>query len=572
MRESAAAEGGPPALEGRLDRTLGFAPAALVALLLATAIALLVLVAANREFQVDEVEHIHTAYNLRDGRLIYRDFAQVHPPLLYVLLYPFVDPGEPVSSFRLARAFSSTVLLSTIVLVACCAHWLAGRRAAALAAGLALLQTTLIERGIEVRGDGVLALLIMLALASELSPRARSEARRFAFQGLMLGLGVVVTLKAVFPLALFGVHWLATALRQKRFALVAGPVAACLTPLLLTLASTFLLGNLREFVQQSLLDAGSAGLGSRERATFSPVPYLLHEGGRNLVFFAMALGAAAVELKAAATPGASSPRRRFTLGLAVGMFASLWANPFPWPYVHVAVLPPLAVLAASATLRLANGLDARRESRMARWLPGVALLLAALTAVPRLAAKSLPAMSAQLDTLRAVQRATAPDDRFFDLAGLYFRPDAYPAFAMSADLFRWYTFGRFPPIPETLRENEAVGIILNYRVGWLRPHEKEFVSERFVRYTGNLLLLGRELTNAPIGVDFEFEALKSKPFRFEGAGAIRVDGAPFLEGPITKGRHRIRVEALAGPGRLILASAPPDAAAAAPVDLYVPFD
>jgi hypothetical protein len=572
MRESAAAGGDLPAFEGRLDQAIGRAPVTLVVLLLAAATVLLVLVAAHREFQVDEVEHIHTAYNLRDGRLIYRDFVQVHPPLLYLLLAPFVQPDDPVSSFRLARVFSSTILLSTIAIVACCAYWLAGRRAALLAAGLALLETTLIERGIEVRGDGVLALLIMLALAAELRPGARSEAGRFAFQGLMLGLGLIITLKAVFPLALFGVHWLWTALRRKRLAVVASPVAACLIPLLLTLVVAFVLGNLHEFVQQSLLDAGSAGLGAKERATFSPVDYLIHEGGRNIVFFVMAFGAAVIESMAAAIPGASDPRRRFALGIGVGMFASLWGNPFPWPYVHVSVLPPLAVLAASGTLRFASQLDLRRGSRMARWLPAIALLLAALTAVPRLAAKSLPAMSAQLDTLREVQRTTAPDDRFFDLAGLYFRPDAYPAFSMSADLFRWYTFGRFPPIPQTLRENEAVGIILNYRVGWLRPQEREFVSERFVRYTGNLLLLGRDLTRAPVGIDFEFEALKSKRFRFEGAGAIRVDGSPFVEGPLAKGSHRVSVEALSGPGRLILASAPAGVAVTEPVELFVPFD
>lgn len=572
MHETEAGGGGPPALDGRLDRAVGLAPATLVALLLAAAVVLLVLVAANREFQVDEVEHIHTAYNLRDGRLIYRDFVQVHPPLLYLLLAPFVDPDDPVSSFRLARVFSSTVLLATISLVACCAYWLAGRRAAVLACGLALLETTLIERGIEVRGDGVLALLIMLALAAELRPSPRSEARQFAFQGLMLGLGVVVTLKAIFPLAIFGVHWLWTALRRRRPALVAGPVAACLAPLLLSLAAAFALGNLREFVQQSLLDAGSAGLGADERATFSPVDFLIHEGGRNIAFFAMALCAAAIESKAAATPGESDPRRRFALALGVGMFASLWGNPFPWPYVHVSVLPPLAVLAATGTLRFANRLDLRRGSRTARWLPALALLLAALTAIPRLAAKSLPAMSAQLDTLREVQLSTAPDDRFFDLAGLYFRPDAYPAFSMSADLFRWYTFGRFPPIPETLRENEAVGVILNYRVGWLRPHEREFVSERFVRYSSNVLLLGRDLTRAPVGVDFEFEALKSKRFRFEGSGALRVDGSLFSEGPLSRGRHRIRVEALTGPGRLILASAPLGVVPAEPVELFVRFD
>ncbi|MEO8197488.1 MAG: hypothetical protein ABI689_12305 [Thermoanaerobaculia bacterium] len=558
--------------DGRIERALGVAPWVLIAFLIAAAIVLLVLVSVNREFQVDEVEHIHTAYNLRDGRLIYRDFVQVHPPLLYVLLYPFVDPDDPVSSYRLARVFSATVLLATIGLLAWCAHRLAGRRAATVAAGLALFQTTLIERGIEVRGDGLLALLVMAALASELSPRPRAGVWRFAFQGLMLGLGLLVTLKALFPLALFGLHWLWTAARRRRLDAVLLPIAACFLPLLVTVALTLHFGNLREFVQQSLLDAGSAGLGAKERATFSPLPYLIHEGRRNLAFFVIVLCAVAIELRALRSSGASTSERRFVLWLSAGLFASLWANPFPWPYVQVTVLPFLVVLAATAMVRFVDEHAGRMNVSLVRWLPAIALLLVALTATPRLAAKSLPATSAQLDTLREVQRVSAPDDRFFDLAGLYFRPDAYPVFAMSGDLFRWYTLGRFPPIPDTLRANEAVGIILNYRVSWLRPHERQFVRERFVHYTGNILLLGRNLVRAPVGVDFEFEALKGKRFRFDGEGVLRIDGSPFVEGMLTKGPHRIRVQALAGPGRLILASAPPDVAAAEPVDLFVPFD
>jgi hypothetical protein len=544
----------------------------LVALLLGAGIALTILVSINREFQVDEVEHIHTAYNMRDGRVIYRDFVQVHPPLLYALLYPLVDPVDPVGSFRLGRVYSTALLLATLALVAWSAGRLAGPGAGVFAGGLALLETTLVERGIEVRADGALAFLIMLALASEVGDWWRDEARRFAMQGLLLGAGLMLTLKAIFAVALFGVLWLATAVRRRRLALVLAPAAGVAVPLLVALAVTALAGAAHEFVEQSLLDAGSAGLGSELRSTFSPAGPLLREGSRNLAFFACVLLGTLFEVRRIRARLPEAPGRRFLLGLSWGLFASLWANPFPWPYVQVSMLPPFAVLAAVGLVSRAESAAATWRATWSRWLVPAVLLLAGVSALPRLASRSLPAMAAQLDTLVEVQRVTDPDDRLFDLVGLYFRPDAYPVFSMSGDLFRWYSFGRFPPIPETLRANQAVGVILNYRVGWLRPHERQFVGERFVHYSGNLFLLGRDLARLPPGIEVEHEVLKERVFRFEGRGALRVDGRAFSEGLLARGSHSLRVDRLEGPGRLILATPPPIPPARPPVDLFVHFD
>jgi hypothetical protein len=234
-------------------------------------------------------------------------------------------------------------------------------------------------------------------------------------------------------------------------------------------------------------------------------------------------------------------------------------------------LPPLALLAACGTLTALRA-SSLGKLRWARWLPPLVLLFAALTSLPRLASKSVPAMALQFETLREVERVSARDDRFFDLVGLYFRPDAYPVFSMSGDLFRWYTFGHFPPIPLALRQNEAVGILLNYRVGWLRPSEREFVAERFVHHTGNLFLLGRDLARLAPGVDTEFEALKTKRFRFEGTGTLWLDGQPFRDGVIEKGTHTIRVERLEGPGRLILATPAGGAEITPPAELFTQFD
>lgn len=561
--------------ESHRGTTLTWVRRSLLALLLTAAAVLVVLVAANREFQVDEVEHIHTSYNLRDGRMIYRDFVQVHPPLLYLVLYPFIQPDDPVGSFRRARGVSTAILFCTIALTAVCAWHLEGKAGAALAGGLGLLETTLVERGMEVRADGLLALLVMAALVVEFGRWRGGAAIRFSLEALLLGLGLMVTLKAVFPITIFVALWVAAAIRRRHLALLLGPFLAGLLPLLVTFGVLSLLGAGPQFVRQSILDAGTSTVAPESRVTFSPSGFVRSEGSRNLAFFAICIVAAGSELRRMLKNKESDGRRRFVLWLALGMFASLWANPFPWPYVQVVVLPPLAVLGACGVLAL---LRRTRASASPSWAPFVnwatvlLLLLAALTAAPRLVSKSVPAMARQFETLLEVQRVSSPDDRFFDLAGLYFRPDAYPVFAMSGGMFHWYTLGKFPPITRTLRDNEAVGIILNYRVGWLRPDERRFVEERFVHHTGNLLLLGRDLRQMPLGVETEFEVLKGKPFRVDGDARLRVDGREFRRGVLARGVHRILLEYRAGPARLILDTPPPVPTVTRPADLFAPFD
>jgi hypothetical protein len=561
--------------ESHRASALAWVRRSLLALLLSAAAVLAVLVAAHREFQVDEVEHIHTSYNLRDGRMIYRDFVQVHPPLLYFVLYPFIHPDDPVGSFRRARGVSTAILFCTILLTARCAWRLEGKAGAALAGGLGLLETTLIERGMEVRADGLLALLVMAALVVEFGRENRGTATRFAFEALLLGSGLMVTLKAIFPIALFGILWVATAIRRRRVALLLGPLLAGLLPFLVTFCILWLFGAGPEFVRQSILDAGTSTVAPEARVTFGPTGFVLSEGSRNLVFFLICLVAAGSELRLASTSADFDRRRRFVLWLALGMFASLWANPFPWPYVQVAVLPPLVVLGACgvlALLRRARASAGPGSIPLFDWAPVLLLIFAASTAAPRLVSKSVTATARQFETLLEVQRVSAPDDRFFDLAGLYFRPDAYPVFAMSGGMFHWYTLGKYPPITPALRENEAVGIIMNYRLAWLRPDEREFVKERFVHHTGNLFLLGRDLTGIPPGSETVFEVLKTKPFRIDGTARLRIDGREFRGGILARGVHAILLENREGPARLILDTPPPIPAATSPTDLFAQYD
>jgi hypothetical protein len=72
--------------------------------------------------------------------------------------------------------------------------------------------------------------------------------------------------------------------------------------------------------------------------------------------------------------------------------------------------------------------------------------------------------------------------------------------------------------------------------------------------------------------DATFEALADRVFRYEGNGAIEVDGAPFTRGLLTRGEHDIRVLRAAAPSRLVLDTPPPALTGPPVVSLFPGFN
>ncbi len=523
-----------------------------LATLFLMALVLLVEIATNRPFQVDEVEHVHAAFETRVGRLIYRDFRQTHDPLLYPLLALVIDPAHPVASFHRSRAVSTTFLIAIILLTAYCAGRLSNALGGLLALGLALTHTTLIERGMEVRPDVPAALCIVAALAVELSGIERR--RRFVLEGLILSLSFLFINKAAFACFAFGCLWLASAIRRRSPGLVLWPMAAWTLPVAAAFGLMAWLGSLEGFLRINVVSAVSEALGEVPfKASFGPWPFLAREGSRNVVFSALAVVGLAYGV-ASWWPRSrfADGRLRFTGFLGVVLVASLWLNPYPFPYLHVTVLPTLAVLAAVAVARLAaaRGLTAAGPAGigLVAALVAVSLLLAA----PRLVEVATRSQQEQLATLKTIQRVTGPDDPVFDMAGFYFRPDGQYAYAMAGAIFARYRAGGLAPIPEELRRTGTVAVIFNYRTTWLGPKDRRFLSEHYVQYDRNIFLLGIALSKLGPGDGTRFEALVGKRFRFDGRGRIAVDGKPFEEGFLARGWHTVeRIEG-DGPARLIM--------------------
>jgi len=503
----------------------------------------------NRPFQVDEVEHVHAAYNVSIGKLIYEDFRQTHNPLLYFVLGPLVDPGDPVGTFRRARSFTTALLMVHVALCGLCAWRLAGAAGGLLAAGLALVHTTFAERGLEVRTDGPMALCVTAALWVELSGLERL--RRYCLEALLLAVAFLTTNKASFACFAFGCLWLAAAARHRRFRLVALPMAVWILPLALAAAAMAAAGNLEEWVALNFVsafdDVTRAAPHSQGFDLGPAARHLARESGRNLLFCVLAVAGGLVAARRGLV---------FPVFLAAVLFASIWLNPFPYPYFHVTALPASAVLAGVAGARLCGALRLAPEATPSLFLALAVLAGAAAQSVPFLVGRAAPGDQPQFEALREIRRVTEPDDAVFDMVGLYFRPDASRVYLMTGVTLQRYRRGRFPRIADELRRSQAVAFVYNYRIGWLTGEEKRFLEEHFTHYDGNLSLLGSMLPIEP-GESMTFEVLKAKPFRYDGRGAILVDGRPFRRGWLERGPHVVTRVERAGRDRLIMDTPPP---------------
>ncbi|MCY1033638.1 hypothetical protein OV207_19455 [Corallococcus sp. BB11-1] len=133
----------------------------LVALLLQAA-----RLALHKAFSIDEFQYAHAAWLMAHGQVPYRDFFEVHFPLVYQLLSPlFVLLGDDPRNVLALRAAMLVPLAG-----ACASVFLLNRRegrtAALLAPVLLLLSPTFLHFATEVRPDALTAALFLGALAA----------------------------------------------------------------------------------------------------------------------------------------------------------------------------------------------------------------------------------------------------------------------------------------------------------------------------------------------------------------------------------------------------------------------
>ena len=216
------------------------------------------------------------------------------------------------------------------------------------------------------------------------------------------------------------------------------------------------------------------------------------------------------------------------LALLASVLCIFLANPTPFPYNLLFVLPFLLV-AAAAFWR--GGFTGNRPVAATALLAGVLAFCHGLPFL-QLTARHLDRTNdRQMTLMHLAETMTDPaKDRVFDGTGLV------PTRKTIGYHWQIHTFtigdlsnGKFPPVRAMLAQNPASVILPSYRTDWLPKEDKEFISNHYVPLADDFLVLGTVL---PAGGG-SWSCLHPGRYQIQlpdsvsGAQTILVDGRTF---------------------------------------------
>jgi 4-amino-4-deoxy-L-arabinose transferase-like glycosyltransferase len=155
----------------------------------------------HRGIDPDElVNHLHNAFSVWTGDVIYRDFFAYHGPALSYLLQPlFWIVGPELSVLWWGRALNWLLAVGTLAATGRIAHRLGGSGAGWIAAVLLAGTTIFHHKAIELRPDVPAMLLVVLAAWVLLGSVEPWTLRRRVAAGLLVGCATLFTQKAIVP-------------------------------------------------------------------------------------------------------------------------------------------------------------------------------------------------------------------------------------------------------------------------------------------------------------------------------------------------------------------------------------
>ncbi|MCP3139204.1 hypothetical protein [Pyxidicoccus xibeiensis] len=515
--------------------------------------------ALHKAFSIDEFQYAHAAWLVARGQVPYRDFFEVHFPLVYQVLAPLFRllGDEPLNVLALRGA----MLLP--LAGACVAVALLNRReerlAMLLSPVLLLALPPFMRFATEVRPDALAIALFLGALAA-LSLRPATPARGFAAGALFVA-AVWGSQKVLFYGAVVGVALAADLVvrRGRAPALVPAPRAF--------LAGAFgVLAAVAAYLTVS--DAWGAwwqwcfvwaSEHQRHYPGFSSSKYLLPVLAEQPWCFTLAaLGFAATVRRWWRAGHARWSDSDALLLLAVpATFGSYALQRAPFPY---SLLPLLGVLAPFM---------ARGVAEVFRWLRtpkarvAGAVALAGLLAVQAVRLEALlegGGNARQREVLARIATLTGPEDVVYDNSGgyvsrphahFYFYTDAYLRGAEAARLAR--------EIPEALVATGCVLRVDDLRTSGLPPSLRRFLTEHYQPLDGDLSLWGQRYEPPGAGpLEGRFLAVRDGRYFVEpedvlSRGALFIDGTRVTEPELTlpKGPHAVRYEGPAGAFHLL---------------------
>jgi hypothetical protein len=343
----------------------------------------------NREFDPDELQHLHAAWSFQNGLLPFRDFFEHHMPGIYYLLAPVIhaydtahDFGAVLSVILLARTLMWIFAAATIAFTVLLGRKYRSPEVGWLAGALLSLGVVFIGKTVEIRPD-VPALALWSASTWALVSGADGGHRRtwWALSGLLFGGALLFTQKALLAgpgFALFAFVYLFGDEISPRLVLAKcidlATLAICIAiPLSLVVAHYWWQGATRFLIDGTLrsnlgwIQETTAGTTLHWMLLRDPIACALAVGGGVYAFFEFLAERRNRVMHAA------------LLAPAASLFAGMAVMPAPYPQYLLLVMPAAAVCAANGLWRsLSRDSAAMRLDGLAKAIAMIAFSVTAL--------------------------------------------------------------------------------------------------------------------------------------------------------------------------------------------------
>lgn len=526
-----------------------------------------VLLALRKYFSIDEFQYAHAAWLVARGHVPYRDFFEVHFPLVYQALAPvFVVAGDDPRAVLGLRA-GMLVFLA----VACVAAGVLVRdrgRVATLAAPLLLLALPpFVTLATEIRPDAA-ALALFLAALAVLRVPGRDVACAFA-SGLLLIGALWGSQKAAFYAGLvFAPALLLDVLRPASDAGTEQPLlrsprgfvagaASGLVALAAYLVAT------RSWAAWWSWCFAWAAEHQRHYPGFSWRRYFDAILVDSIWLFALGAIGLAATLRDLSRRGRSALRDpELLLVVAVAStFASFALQRAPYPY---SLLPFLALVAIFAA-RACGLLLATSVARPPRLLFGLALGTVLALQSATIASFVGSSNARQLEVLARIAELTAPTDPAYDNSGGYVaRPHAYSYFYTDSYLREAAADELVRDVPRAIVDRGAVLHLFDLRFESLPEPVRAFLLRHFQPLDGDVALWGQRYQVPSDGrLEDSFLAVRDDRYFVDPPsalerGTLTIDGAAVRERVFALGRGYHRIEYTGPPGEVSILWLPHD--------------
>jgi hypothetical protein len=532
------------AVPGAPDRLADIAAAAALAWFTWQAVGL----ALGKHFSIDEFQYAHAAWLVAQGQVPYRDFFDVHFPLVYQALAPVFrvagdDPGAVVG----LRA-GMLVFLALAGGAGAIANRERGPIAIVSAPLVLLMTPAFVGFATEIRPDPA-AFALFLASIGVLRLRGSDAACAFS-SGLLLTAAMWGSQKAVFYGAIFIPAFVVDVIRARHHAVgnrrlllrhplaFAGGAAAGMGIVALYLTATHSWAAWWTWCIAWAAEHQQHYPGFSWRRYFDPA---LRASPWLFVLAVVGVVATVRDLMGRGRTALSDADLLLLAALA-STLASFALQRAPYPYSLVPFLGVTAVFAARAPGLL---LRTRMPLRVVFTI-GLLLILGRQSLAIGDAAR--PSNAQQLAVLAQIAQLTTSSDVAYDNAGGYVaRPHATWYFYTDRFLRRAIPRKLAHDVPRDILDRGAVLHVATLRSKTLPASVKTFLEEHFQPVDGNIALWGQRYDVPPSGrLDAAFLAVRHdryfvSPPEAVTLGTLAIDGQPVRTPTVSlaKGTHRV---------------------------------